>query len=256
MTPRFFILCLVAVFYQSHGQRADTNLIVEITSSGLADTTPEKGRSTNLLATGAWSEPVSDGHGHKLRGRLLVYVGSHLTNRSGHDEWTTAPAYLEIQDMTGTNQNPTLIYFDLLDGLIFELRDANGAPADKLRSGGFRGGVPPPFWATLPGGGLLRLSANKGIHGGGRDGDVRLIFHAFKTGNWIIPAGDTNAWFLSATLLSPPPTNPTPYSYSNVWQGPPPALTRRPHDNSTPYKSNVWQGSLEVPAAKLSAVKH
>jgi hypothetical protein len=172
-------------------------------------------------------------------------------NPRGRNVWSAAPVYLEIQNVTGTNQNPARIYFDFMEGLVFELRDANGAPADKVRDlRGYRGGVPPPFWATLPARGVLRLRANAGLAltlpatgllglraNGGREGpmadkdDLHLTFFALRHGNWVIPAGDTNDWFLFATLF-PPPTN------------------------STPYNSYVWQGLLAVPTVKLSLVKH
>jgi hypothetical protein len=227
MKPLFFILCLLAVFYQSRGQAVDTNLVVEINSSGRPDTAPTMGRSTNLLATGAWSEPVSDGHGNRLRGRLLVYEGTHFTNL--FERWSTAPVYLEIRDATESNQHPIRIYFDLADGITFQLRDAHGAPAGRLRDGNVRGAVPRPFWAVLPAGGLLRWSANNPLgNPTGRPGEVSILFRA--GGSWIIPADDTNDWFLSATL-SPPPTN------------------------STPDSSDVWQASLEFPAVRLSAFK-
>lgn len=255
MNPRCFILSLLVAYYQFHACAADTNLIVEINSRGVAGSMDSASISTNLIATGEWSKSVSDDHGNILRGRLLVCEGAHLTthlriqpginrviqietnasvgthptNQIIIDRWSTASVYLEIQDVTETNQHPTQIYFDVMKGVIFKLCDAQGAAADNLRSGSYRGGLHPPIWATLPVGGPLRLSPNKGIgRGEGRDGDLRLFFY---DGSWIIPSGDTNAWFLSATL-APPPTN------------------------SSPHDSNAWQGTLEFPAVKLSAVNH
>ncbi len=236
--PRFFIFCLLAVFYQSHGQAVNTDLFEINPKGGPAYTRLNPVRDTNLIATGSWSEPVSDGHGNTLRGRLLVYWGTHTTGPRGRDVWSSSPVWMEIQDVTATNQHPTRIYFDLMEGLTFELRDAKGATADNLPHTSFRGGIPPPFWATLPARGLLRVRADAA--GGisvGSDSELRLFFLDFKGrqshASWTIPAGDTNAWFLSATLLPPPP--PT---------------------NSTPYNSDVWQGLLAVPAVKLSLVKH
>ena len=259
VNPRFFILGVLAACCQFHAQAAETNLIVETSSGRVTLVAPRRVgsnlifeinpkapayspsnpvRDINLLATGSWSEPVSDGQGNTLRGRLLVYDGIHLTNASGNSVWSTAPVFLEIQDVTATNPHPTRIYFDFTEGLAFELRDAKGVTADNLPHHGSRGGIPPPIWATLPAHGLLRLRADAA--GGileGSDGELRLYFLDLKghqsNVNWTIPAGDTNAWFLSATLLPPPP--PT---------------------NSIPYNPDVWQGKLEVPAVKLSVVRH
>jgi len=260
MNPRFFILGVLAAYCQFHAQAAETNLIVERTSDGrVSQVAPRRAgtnlifeinpkapayspsnpvRDINLVAAGSWSEPVPDGQGNTLRGRLLVYEGIHTTNAFGNGVWTTAPVYLEIEDMTAANPHPTRIYFDFMGGLTFELRDAKGATADNLPHHGFRGGIPPPLWATLPARGLLRLRADAaGGISEGSDSELRLYFLDLKghqsNVNWTIPAGDTNAWFLSATLLPPPP------------------LT-----NSIPYNPDVWQGTLEVPAVKLSVVKH
>jgi hypothetical protein len=142
--------------------------------------------------------------------------------------------YLEIQDMAGTNKPPTQIYFDSDKTLQFKLRDANGnAVLIALPSGGNSPANADAFWATVPNGGLLRFDANGGLAGStsllGGPGSLPLLFH--YGGQWIIPADDPNAYFLSVTI-PPPPTN------------------------SSPLKSNFWQGPLEFPAVKLSAVKH
>jgi len=260
VNPRFFILGLLAAYCQFHAQAAETNLIVERTSDGrVSQVAPRRAgtnlifeinpkapayspsnpvRDINLVAAGSWSEPVPDGQGNRLRGRLLVYEGIHVTNAFGNGVWTTAPVYLEIEDMTAANPHPTRIYFDFTKGLTFELRDAKGATADNLPHHGSRGGIPPPLWATLPAHGLLRLRADAaGGISEGSDGELRLYFLDLKSHqsnmNWTIPAGDTNAWFLSAALL--PPSPPT---------------------NSIPYNPDVWQGTLVFPTVKLSAVKH
>jgi hypothetical protein len=235
---RFFILCMLAACYQFHANAAETNLIVEINPKGPAYSPSNPVHDINLLAAGSWSESISDSQGNRLRGRLVVYDGIHQTNALDHDVWTTAPVYLEIQDVTTANQHPTRIYFDLMEGLTFELRDAKGATADNLPHHGFRGGIPRLFWATLPARGLLRLRADaeNGISVGS-DGELRLYFLDVKghqsNMSWTIPVGDTYAWFLSATLL--------------------PLL---PATNSIPYNPDVWQGALEFPAVKLSLVKH
>jgi hypothetical protein len=257
MKTRILVLAVLAATFYSRAPAAETNLMIESSSGRVslvapcgdgtnqffeinpkspAYSTSNPVRDLNSLTTGAWSEPVPDGRGNRLRGRLQVYAGSHSTNASGRQVWTTAPVYVEIEDVTVANPHPTRIYFDMLGGLSFELRDANGAPADHLAHPASRGGIPPPFWATLPAGGRLRLRADAAnVSAAGGDGELRLGFLDLQgrqsNVSWTIPAGDTNAWFLSATLLPPPATN------------------------SIPARPDVWRGTLEFPAAKLSLVQ-
>ena len=215
MNLRCLLLCLLVALYQSRVQAAGTNLIVEIEGYGVSrpvDPGYYSRESTNfLLAAGEWSQPVSDGHDHNLRGRILVYLYGQ----------SPASVCLEIQDAMETNRNPIRIYCDEWRGIRFQLRDANGAPADKLRliETIIMRPAPPSIWATLPAGGLLRLDPidNRG-YPASRDLEIA---------GWIIPAGDKHPYFLSATL-SPPPAN------------------------SIPYNSDVWRGTLEFPAVKLS----
>jgi hypothetical protein len=256
MNSRFFFLCLLAALSQFHCQAADTNAIVSIGSTGKDDTRTYRptGRNTVLLATGEWSPPVSDGHGNKLRGRLVVYDSDLFTNMSGDLGWKCAAVSLEIQDMAGSNKPPTQIYFDLDNGLRFDLREANGAPADNLRMG--EGGsftVHPAFWASVPTDGILRLHAVWGratiSFGAGakvpKDGDLSLVFHSKQS--WLIPEDDLNPYFLSVTI-SPPPINS---SLTNPAVPPGSGSLNPPRADSAPLDTNVWQGTLKIPAVPL-----
>jgi len=256
MNSRFFFLCLWAVLSQIHCQAADTNAVVSIGSTGKDDTRTYRptGRNTNLLATGEWSPPAADGHGNKLRGRLVVYDSDLFTNISGELGWKCAAVSLEIQDMAGSNKPPTQIYFDVDNGLQFDLRDAKGAPADNLR---MRGGGSytghPAFWASVPTDGILRLHAVSGRvsfnMGAGakvpKDGDLSLVFHSKQS--WLIPEDDLNPYFLSVTI-SPPPANS---SLVNPAVPPRPGSLNPPPANSAPPDTNAWQGTLVIPAVPL-----
>jgi hypothetical protein len=215
MNSRFFILCLLAALSQFHCHAADTNVIVTIGPGGFDDTrfNQPTGRNTNLLATGQWIQPASDGHGNKLRGRLVVYESDIYTNESGQVGWKCPLVSLEIQDLAGSNKPPTRIYLNV-NGLRFDLRDANGAPADNLgKPGGGSYFSYPAFWATVPMDGILRLHAAGNIVAtslglGARvpkEGDLYLAFHSRQT--WLIPEEDHNLYFLSVTI---PPRRPIP----------------------------------------------
>jgi hypothetical protein len=253
VNSRLILLCLLGAFYQAHCQTAATNLTAVIDCGGLAEPVFMQAPGSNLLATGDWSKALEDDHGHKIRSRITVYESAIVSFTTGFNNQSpgakaaeakqaevTMPqsrvtsVYLEIQDLQGTNKTPTQIYFHVPDGLHVELRDANGAPADKLRPDGGAGGVlhgTPGFWATVPSGGLLRLHANSGRGaslpgaGGGLNLQFRLAPH------WIIPGGDTNAYFLSAVIAAAPA-------------------------DSSPAEHNAWQGPLQFPAVKVVAPRN
>jgi hypothetical protein len=254
MNSRFFVVCLLAALSQFHCHAAETNIVVTIGPGGRDDSLSYRptGRNTNLLATGEWSPPASDAHGNKLRARLVVYESNPFTNPPAQPGWKCAPVSLEIQDLAGSNKPPTQVYFDLDDGLLFDLRDAKGAPADNLKAGrSISHSRHTAFWASVPTDGILRLHAVWNldlINRAGRvpkDGDLSLVFHSLQS--WFIPADDHNPYFLSVTI-SPQPTNSSPRNPAVPQrQGPPNPLP----DNSTPLNTNIWQGTLQIPAVRL-----
>ncbi len=129
----------------------------------------------------------------------------------------------------------TQIYVNWEKDVHFELRDVNGNPADNLKQHGGLSYTPMRAqWANVPADGLMRLRANGNMATTSlatkreKPGGLSLFCPG---GGWVIPADDTNAYFLSATLLSQPAI-------------------------SSPGSNAVWRGKLELPAVKLSAVKH
>jgi len=80
---------------------------------------------TNLIATGEWSETVSDGPDYALRGRLLVY-DDRSPSAANH-----ARVYLELQHVfPGGWANPVEVYFEfgIRTDLHFEMRDKLDQP--------------------------------------------------------------------------------------------------------------------------------
>ena len=227
MSLRLIIGCLLVMFYQSYSRSADTNLTAD---ADARDIFIDTGISTKLLATGEWSKPVSDGQATKISERLLVYDGAYFTNEFGKPSWFAAPVFFEIHNETGLL---TEIYFDWKNDIHFELHDVNGKSADNLKQHG--GGSYTPmrsYWVSVTAGGLLRVRANQNIAytelvrtEQPNPGGLSLFCPG---GSWLIPAGDTNAYFLSATLSSQP-------------------------TNSSPDSHAVWRGKLEFPAVKLGS---
>ena len=236
MKARYLFLFLIAAIGQTHGQAADTNLKVTMTWGGqpdsvAPDTLPPDAKPVGV---GAWSEPVADGHGNKLRGRITVYQGGIFTDLidPGQLGWTAAPVYLEIQDLAGSNKTPTQIYLDPLR-INCELR----APRDQtaIRLPALDSRIPPGgFWLAVPAGGTLRFRADNWqmrtskSRGGRRPapGDLYLTF-SNQNLNWMIPAEDRNDYFLSVAS----PLQPT---------------------NSVAGLTNAWQGNLVFPPVLLS----
>lgn len=227
MNLRLIVICLLAVFFQSLGLAADTNLT---TDADVRSMLTDIGFSTRLVATSEWSKPVTGGQGTSISGRLLVFDGEYFTNESGRQVWGTAPVYFEIHNETGLL---TEICFDWAKDIRLELRDMNGKPADDLRQ---RGGgsyvLRHTQWVSVPANGLLQLRANDNIAtmslSTNRQKTDGLFLFASPGKDWLIPADDTNAYFLSATFSSQP-------------------------TNSSLGGHAIWQAKLEFPTVKLGS---
>ena len=180
---------------------------------------------TNLLATGDWSETVTDGGGHALRGRLLVY-DDRSPSAAGH-----ARVYLELQHVfLGGWDNPVEVYFQFgwgdRNGLQFELRDQLDQPI-PTRPIAVRMPIPNPYWVTVPCESTVRLRADdKGGLQPNAEGLVILVPGAC----WVLPPNATNDFFLSATF-TPTKDHPSALNY------------------------HVWQGTLKLPKVKIPAKK-
>ena len=208
---------------------------------------------TNLLATGDWSAPVTDGKGNDtatLRGRLLVYdVLASDTNNFGH-----ARVYLELQYLKGPiEQGPVAIYYDVgLDyytagrGVIItpnasgtitngihiqpsihlEMRDGHDQRYHNEATT-INGGFPAPFWIVLPCEATMRLRADLYMLADSQRPNGLQIF--VNGGACTIPPHATNDYYLCGTFSSP-------------------------MDETNPYQQySAWHGTLNLPKVKIPA---
>lgn len=168
---------------------------------------------TNILATGGWSEAVTDSGGHTLRGRLLVY------DDQGPGAANHARIYLELQQVfQGVWQTPLEIHFDIAkDDLHVELRDEHDRPVPQERPVPIIGPAPPgnPCWVTLPCDSTVRLRADTYCYGPQTKPDGLEIFVNYQT--WILRSNATNDYFLSGSF-TPSKDHPSPLNY-HIWQG-------------------------------------
>ena len=181
---------------------------------------------TNLIATGDWSETVSDSDGHTLRGRLLVY-DDQTQSAANH-----ARIYLELQHVFKVGwSNPLEIYFDIgiRSDLHLELRDKLDQPIPQ-EPVAIRGPVPYPCWVTLPCDSTVRLRADTYTLGPRSKPDGLEILVGGGFGCWIIRPNATNDFFLSGSF-------------------------RPPKDHPSPLNYHVWQGTLKLPKVKIPVKK-
>lgn len=165
---------------------------------------------TNVIAMGAWSEPVASESGQRIRGRLLMCA---YPDRDWPTNRVDVGVYVELQEWSDP-AGPIHVYCDFVEGLKCDVLDAAGKPPEPVGTG-FSGGAPGPFWVSLPPYGSMRLRASTYSGGRLKDGSLGLWFAG--EGLWTIKATDTNTYFLSATLsVTPPQTN---FDQREVWRG-------------------------------------
>ena len=176
-----------------------------------------------VIGVGEWSESVSDGDGHTLRGRLVV-CDDRPASASNH-----ARVYLELEHVfKGGWSSPVEVYFDIqANSLNLELRDGHDQPVPQTPMA-IRAPSVPPCWITLPcdattrlRGDLYHLSTNPKPDG--------LLF-LMSSGNWVIPNNAAGEFYLSGTF--------TP-----------------PADHPSALKYDVWQGTLKLPKVKIPPPK-
>ena len=166
---------------------------------------------TNVVAVGAWSEPVSDSEGDTLRGRLVVY-DEQSQSAANH-----ARVYLELQHVfQGVWYIPLEIYFDigLSDDLHFEMRDKLDKPVPQFPVR-IRGPAPSPCWVTLPCDSTVRLRADTYTLGPQSKPDGLEIL--VRGGCWLIRPNATNDFFLSGSFT--PSTDHPSSLNSNITSG-------------------------------------
>jgi hypothetical protein len=194
----------------------------------------DSGRSTNLIAVGAWSEPVSDAAGYTLRGRLLLYDMPHYTTDYGangpQEWWGNAPLYLELENLSARTDKSLAVYFAIGDGLECELMNADGRYVTNAPMRAYNGPGTPwtrQFWAMVPYDGSVRLRADPML-GGSSPKPSGLVICLAMSKRWLIPAGGSNVFYLAGNF-SPPTNHPVP-----------PGV-------------HVWSGRLDLPPMKITA---
>ena len=176
-----------------------------------------------VIGVGEWSEPVSDGDGYTLRGRLVV-CDDRPASASGH-----ARVYLELEHMfKGSWTSALEVYHDIQGtALNLELRDGHDQPVPP-KPVAIRAPSLPPSWITLPcdatarlRGDLCHLSTHPKPDG------LQILI---GSGNWVIPTNAPAEFYLSGTF--------TP-----------------PADHPSALKYHVWQGTLKLPKVKIPPPK-
>jgi hypothetical protein len=220
------IFCLVCVCACVSCRPAQTGISRStITNDPELNTlTADMGRSTNVIAVGEWSEPVKDAEGYVLRGRLLLFDPPHYTNQhpagASQELWGRAPVFLELENLSPPTKKSLAVYFAMGDGLECEMRDLRGNLL-AFESGmfAFSGSIRPftrQYWVMIPSDGSVRLHADpQGIISSQKPKGLEINFG--MSPGWLIPAGDTNAYYLSGNF-SPPTNHPAPPG-SHAWQG-------------------------------------
>jgi hypothetical protein len=176
-----------------------------------------------VIGVGEWSEPVSDGDGYTLRGRLVV-CDDRPASASNH-----ARVYLELEHVfKGAFPSALEVYYDIQGtALNLELRDGHDQPVPRTPMA-IRAPMLPPCWITLPCDAMLRLRGDL-YHLSvtpKRDGLLVLL----GSGTWIIPANAAGEFYLSGTF--------TP-----------------PADHPSALKYHIWQGTLKLPKVKIPPPK-
>jgi hypothetical protein len=192
--------------------------------------------NTNFIAVSDWSQIV--GERGALRARLLL---AHLYQIP----YSETILYIELQNAEN-GRVPLQIFYDPRNGLHCKLVDAHGNPPPRMGGGG-SGNDPGACWISLPEDATIRLRANTyqvaQILGSppidkGDFLSLRLPPSSSspkELREWTIPAGDTNDYYLSATLTITAPTNP---------------VVHIPEEGL-----KVFQGTLELPKLKISLKK-
>jgi hypothetical protein len=166
---------------------------------------------TNLIATGDWSEIVSDGPGYALRGRLIVYDAE---GKNQWGIWGCARVYVELQHvLDGVYGFPIEFDYDNMKCLRFELRDSSDRPIPQEAVA--RALPPPPsFKGILPCDSTLRFLA---CEGAGFNAKPDGLWILVSGGDWLIRPNATNSYFLSASFS--PSTNLAASKNNHLWRG-------------------------------------
>jgi hypothetical protein len=173
-----------------------------------------------VVVVGEWSEPVKDGDGHTLRGRLVV-CDDRPANASNH-----ARVYLELEH--GGSALPTEVYHDIEStALNVEVRDEHDQLVPQKRVAVRRPSLP-PCWVTLPCDSTVRLRSD--LYAVSLTPNPDGLLFMLGSGTWIIPTNAAGDFYLSGTF--------TPRA-----------------DHPSALKYHIWQGTLKLPKVKIPPPK-
>jgi hypothetical protein len=199
----------------------------------------------DLFGVGDWSETVADAQGYKLRGRLVLCAGQHLTGLQSQfpEIWQYTRVYLELQHVYLWNRYSQVELFDAAQDLRLELRDGLGKPAipgifdAEGRAAELAGSYGAyPGWVTLPFDTTVRLRVDLGMYSTSKT-DTQVIWMEREC--WMLPA-NSRGWTL-------PVNPPGDYFLSGTFS---PSTN---HPSSLAY--HVWHGTLKLPPVKISSKK-
>src|SRR4051812_17318350 len=143
-----------------------------------------------VIGVGEWSEPVKDGDGHTLRGRLVV-CDDRPANASNH-----ARVYLELEH--GGSALPTEGYHDIEStALNVEVRNGHDQLVPRKLVAVRRPSLT-PCWVTLPCDSTVRLRSDLYAVSLTPNPDGLLIM--LGSGTWIIPTNAAGEFYLSGTF--------------------------------------------------------
>ncbi|HTL29603.1 MAG TPA: hypothetical protein VL282_10285 [Tepidisphaeraceae bacterium] len=180
-----------------------------------------------VFAEGDWSEPVADGDGYAVRGRLvlcerMVIVGgrSHFPKQGRRE----VSVHIELENVSEAVGPPLRLFCDLgrtdfrfehKGGLHTELLDKDKHPVASPPIC-FGGGAPRSEWVTLPNDGMIRLRTSP--FGISREKGLSIMPSLDKL--WEIAEDDPNEYFLTGTFtVDPSPEEKTSGSAERVWKG-------------------------------------
>jgi hypothetical protein len=164
------------------------------------------------IAMSDWSEPVEN-HDRSLRARVLVLEGRSRAYAGPNAE---VLLYVEIENANSAWGKPLNVYFDPAKGLNFEVLDADGKSVPHSPSSGSGGDVS-TCWITIPYDSSVRLRANPGGWGRGKDStDLVLPLRPFQGQYWRLPPDKD--YFLTGSLKISPPTEDT-IQHIDDWRG-------------------------------------
>lgn len=160
----------------------------------------------HILAMGAWSKPVSNSDGFKVRGRLLVC-----------DYSEPAALYVELQECSDSLGPIGELYWDP-QALACEMTDRTGKAVPPSFVRPFIGPTwPTSCWIKLPSRSsmLLRIST----YAGGRMSDGSFEVWAARLQAWRLKPNDTATYFLAGELTTKSAPNLKPDNPQRLWTG-------------------------------------